>query len=103
MEWEQRCIRLCAAVLICAVVLRLWSAGALAPVGRALQSQQAASFLIYLQTGRVVRQVPEPEIHPPVVKRCRFGCRKSPGSLPKKPRASLWITTAVSTRIWRRF
>ena len=63
MEWEQRCIRLCAAVLICAVVLRLWSAGALAPVGRALQSQQAASFLIYLQTGRVVRQVPEPEIH----------------------------------------
>lgn len=67
MEWEQRCIRLCAAVLICAVVLRLWSAGALAPVGRALQSRQAASFLIYLQTGRVVRQVPEPEIHPPVV------------------------------------
>ena len=65
MEWEQRCIRLCAAVLICAVVLRLWSAGALAPVGRALQSQQAASFLMYLQTGRVVRRVPEPEIHIP--------------------------------------
>ena len=67
MEWEQRCIRLCAAVLICAVVLRLWSAGALAPVGLALQSRQAASFLMYLQTGRVVRQMPEPEIHPPVV------------------------------------
>ena len=61
MDWEQRCIRLCAAVLICAVVLRLWSAGALVPVGRALQSQPAASFLMYLQTGRVVRQMPEPE------------------------------------------
>ena len=64
MDWEQRCIRLCTAVLICAVVLRLWSAGALAPVGQALQSQQAASFLIYLQTGRIVRRVPELEICP---------------------------------------
>ena len=61
MDWEQRCIRLCACVLVCAVVLRLWSAGALVPVGQALQSDQAASFLMYLQTGRVVRQVPEPE------------------------------------------
>ena len=66
MDWEQRCIRLCTAVLICAVVLRLWSAGALAPVGQALQSPQAASFLIYLQTGRVVRQMPEPEVCLPV-------------------------------------
>lgn len=64
MDWEQRCIRLCAAVLICAVVLRLWSAGALAPVGQALQNEQAASFLMYLQTGRVVRRVPEPEVIP---------------------------------------
>lgn len=63
MEWEQRCIRLCAAVLICAVVLRLWSAGALVPVGQALQSEQTASFLMYLQTGRVVRRMPEAEIH----------------------------------------
>lgn len=64
MDWEQRCIRLCAAVLICAVVLRLWSAGALAPVGQALQTEQAASFLMYLQTGRVIRRVPEPEAIP---------------------------------------
>lgn len=62
MDWERRCIRLCAAVLVCAVVLRLWSAGALVPVGQALQSDQAASFLIYLQTGRVIRRVPEPEV-----------------------------------------
>lgn len=60
MDWEQRCIRLCAAVLICAVVLRLWVGGALVPVGQALQSPAAASFLVYLQTGRVVRTLPEP-------------------------------------------
>lgn len=62
MDWEQRCIRLCAAVLICAVVLRLWSAGTLVPVGQALQNEQTASFLMYLQTGRVIRRVPEPDV-----------------------------------------
>ena len=61
MDWEQRCIRLCAAVLVCAVVLRLWSGGALVPVGRAMQSSQAASFLLYLHTGRVVRPAPPAE------------------------------------------
>lgn len=66
MDWEQRCIRLCAAVLIGAVVLRLWSAGALLPVGRALQREPVTSFLMYLQTGRVVRQRPEPELQRPV-------------------------------------
>lgn len=55
MDWEQRCIRLCAAVLICAVVLRLASGGAFLPVGQALEHPQVASFLMYLHTGRVVR------------------------------------------------
>lgn len=59
MNWEQRCIRLCAAVLICAVVLRLWAGGALVPVGQALENPQVASFLMYLQTGRVVRMTTE--------------------------------------------
>ena len=62
MNWEQRCIRLCAAVLISAVVLRMWSTGALTPVGQALQQEPTASFLMYLQTGRVIRRVPEPEV-----------------------------------------
>lgn len=55
MDWEQRCIRFCAAVLICAVLLRLGSMGAFLPVGQALEHPQVASFLMYLQTGRVVR------------------------------------------------
>ena len=64
MEWEQRNIRFCAGVLVFAAVLRLWAGGAFAPVGQALQSDDAASFLIYLQTGRVVRRVPQPEAEP---------------------------------------
>lgn len=60
MDWEQRCIRLCAAMLAAAVVLRLCAGGALVPVGQALSHPQAASFLVYLQTGRVVRSLPEP-------------------------------------------
>ena len=59
MDWERRCMRLCAGVLILAVVLRLWAGGALVPIGRALQSEQAASLLLYLQTGRVVRTLPD--------------------------------------------
>ena len=61
MDWERRCMRLCAGMLMLAVVLRLWAGGALVPLGRALQSDQAASFLMYLQTGRVVRAMPEPD------------------------------------------
>lgn len=55
MDWEQRCLRLCGAVLLCAVGLRLTASGAFAPVGRMLQSPEAISFFLYLQTGRAVR------------------------------------------------
>ena len=61
MEWEQRCIRFCAAVLVSAVLLRLWYGGAMAPVGQALQRSETASFLLYLHTGRVVRELPHQE------------------------------------------
>lgn len=60
MDREQRCIRLCAAVVAAAVAIRLWAGGALIPVGQALATEEAAAFLIYLHTGRVVRPLPEP-------------------------------------------
>ena len=67
MDWERRCMRLCAGVLVFAVVLRLLAAGALLPVGQALRSSEAASVLLYLHTGRVVRlSGPEPTDPPPV-------------------------------------
>jgi stage II sporulation protein P len=64
MDYEQRCIRLCAGVLIAAVVLRLCSGGALAPLGQALSEPETASFLMYLQTGRIVRLSPAPTAVP---------------------------------------
>lgn len=54
-DWERQCLRLCAAVLVCAAGLRLASAGALEPVGRMLRSKEAVSFFFYLQTGRALR------------------------------------------------
>ena len=64
MDWERRCIRLCGAMVASAILLRLWSGGVFAPVGRAMAHPQTVSFLLYLHTGRVVRPLPSPD--PPV-------------------------------------
>lgn len=65
MDWDQRCIRFCAAMICAAIALRLWAGGALEHVGRVLADPGAASFLIYLNTGRIVRAAPEdPRIDP---------------------------------------
>ena len=61
MDWERRCMRLCAGMLALAVLIRLWAGGVLTPLGQLLQSEDAASFLLYLHTGRVVRALPEAE------------------------------------------
>ena len=61
MDWERRCMRLCAGMLVLAVLIRLWAGGVLTPLGQLLQSDEAASFLLYLHTGRVVRALPEAE------------------------------------------
>lgn len=63
MDWEGRCIRVCAASLLCAALLRMTASGALAPLGQALTDPNLASFLVYMQTGRVVRLSPKsPEL-----------------------------------------
>lgn len=59
MDWERRCMRTCAAVIVCAVVLRMASTGFFAPLGQVLENPKVASFLVYLQTGRVIRLPPE--------------------------------------------
>ena len=55
MDWERRCIRTCAAALLCAIGFRLGAAGWFAPIEGLLENPGLASFLVYLQTGRVVR------------------------------------------------
>lgn len=58
MDWERKCMRLCAGMLVLSVLLRLTASGFLAPVGRLLGSPEAVSFFLYLHTGRVVRNTP---------------------------------------------
>ena len=55
MDWDQRCIRFCAGLVLSATALRLCAGGALIPLGQALTAPETASFLLYLHTGRVVR------------------------------------------------
>ena len=59
MDWQQRCIRFCASLLACAVVLRLGDRGWIRSAAMLLEKPSVASFLTYLQTGRVVRMPPE--------------------------------------------
>lgn len=65
MEVERRTLRVGAAVIICAIVLRLISGGAVETVISALTSPQAASVLLFLETGRIVRPAePQPPTQP---------------------------------------
>lgn len=52
MEWDKRSLRVGAAVVLCAVVLRLMGSGALGPVLHGLERPEVLSFLMYLETGR---------------------------------------------------
>ena len=55
MDHQQWSLRFGASVVICALLLRLMSTGFFQPVVEFLAKPNIASFLIYLETGRVVR------------------------------------------------
>lgn len=55
MDHQQRSLRIGAAVVVIAVVLRLLSGNLLAPVWQALTRPETVAALMYLETGRVVR------------------------------------------------
>ena len=61
MDWDQRCIRFCAGLVAAAMALRLCAGGALIPLEQVLTDPGAASFLLYLHTGRIVRAAPAAE------------------------------------------
>lgn len=69
MDFDQRCLRLCAAMLICSVLFRLAATGAFVPVEQWLAQPSTASFFMYLQTGRIIRVcAQEPAVPlPPVI------------------------------------
>lgn len=72
MEEHKQVLRMGAAVVILAIVLRLIGAGFFSPVRELIENPKVLSFFVYLQTGRVVRYneaqipetVPEPNIPP---------------------------------------
>lgn len=64
MELERRSIRIGLAAIACAVIFRLVSTGAFAPVVEWLNREEVASFLIYMETGRVVRTASASELLP---------------------------------------
>lgn len=67
MDHHQRALRLGAAVLIFAISLRLLTGGIFQPLTAFLSRPDILSFLLYLQTGRVVSpQVSVPTTAPPV-------------------------------------
>ena len=55
MDHQQRSLRVGAAVILCALLLRLGAAGVFDPLAQFLAQPKIASFLIYLETGRIVR------------------------------------------------
>ena len=55
MDLEKQSLRMGAAVILCALVLRLAAGGVFTPVVRFFSQPNIASLLIYLETGRIVR------------------------------------------------
>ena len=55
MDQQQRSIRFGAALIACALVLRLGGSGVFDAVGKLLTKPNIAPFLLYLETGRIVR------------------------------------------------
>ena len=55
MDHQQWSLRMGASVILCALLLRLTASGFWVPVAEFLAKPNIASFLIYLETGRIVR------------------------------------------------
>lgn len=66
MEQHRKVLRMGAAVVILAIVLRLIGAGFFSPIREMFENPRVLSFLVYLQTGRVVRysDLKTPEVTP---------------------------------------
>ena len=64
MDHQQWSLRMGAAVIVCALMLRLAATGFFQPVAEFLAKPNIASFLIYLETGRIVRFSPSSEAVP---------------------------------------
>lgn len=58
MDQQRRTLRVGAAAVLCAVCLRLVSSGGLDTFAHTVQPEKLASFLMYVETGRILRPAP---------------------------------------------
>ena len=77
MDLEQKSLRIGAAAIICAVLLRVISLGFFDPVVSLLGQPETAALLMFLETGRISRLLPE----------------ESPGWAAESPRPDADVTT----------
>lgn len=64
MDLQRRCLGVGSVLIVTAVILRLLSAGAWQTIAAALEAPETAAFVLYLETGRIVRPEPEPSTAP---------------------------------------
>ena len=67
MNLQRKSLQLGAAMVVCAIVLRLISTGAPAALVRTLSDPQALAVMLYLETGRIVRPAPQTPENQPVI------------------------------------
>ncbi len=58
MDNREKCLRIGGAAILCALVLRIFASGILDPVVAWILKPETQSFLLYLETGRIVRFSP---------------------------------------------
>lgn len=58
MDWQGKSLKVGAALICCAIILRLFSGGGLNRLVQTITSPEAVSVLLFMETGRVVRNVP---------------------------------------------
>ena len=64
LDHRRQCLRIGAAAILCALLLRLDSSAIVKPITDFLTKPKTASWLIYLETGRIVRFSPSPATEP---------------------------------------
>lgn len=66
MDWEKWCLRVGAAAVGCALVVRLLSGGLLDRVLQGLTHPEVVSAIVFMETGRMLRPIEEPQPTQPV-------------------------------------
>lgn len=94
---RERSLRIGAAVIVCAILLRLTAGGFFDPLARLLEKPEVVSVLLYLETGRVVRPavatVPEiVKATEPVVPEAPAGPAVAPGKASFSPDDAALVT-----------